>query len=76
MANNLPEPKSREESYLAKAAGMDTSIPATPESRKEQYLAAIAEGGGGGGGSYTAGDGIDITNDVISTTNTGNYQYR
>ena len=27
--------------------------------------------GGGGGGSYTAGDGIDITNDVISTTNTG-----
>ena len=27
--------------------------------------------GGGGGSSYTAGDGIDITNDVISTTNTG-----
>lgn len=26
---------------------------------------------GGGGASYTAGDGIDITNDVISTTNTG-----
>jgi hypothetical protein len=25
----------------------------------------------GGGGSYTAGDGIDITNDVISATNTG-----
>lgn len=25
--------------------------------------------GGGGGGSYTAGDGIDITNDVISTDN-------
>lgn len=25
----------------------------------------------GGGSSYTAGDGIDITNDVISTTNTG-----
>lgn len=27
--------------------------------------------GAGGGGSYTAGDGIDITNDVISATNTG-----
>ena len=27
-------------------------------------------GGGGGGGSYTAGDGIDITNDVISIDNT------
>ena len=27
-------------------------------------------GGGGGGGSYTAGDGIDITNDVISVDNT------
>lgn len=26
--------------------------------------------GGGGGGSYTAGDGIDITNDVISIDNT------
>ena len=27
--------------------------------------------GGGGGSTYTAGDGIDITNDVISATNTG-----
>lgn len=27
---------------------------------------ALDAGGGGGGGSYTAGDGIDITNDVIS----------
>ena len=27
-------------------------------------------GGGGGGGSYTAGDGIDITNDVISIDDT------
>lgn len=27
-------------------------------------------GGGGGGGSYTAGDGIDITNDVISVDDT------
>lgn len=67
MADNLPEPQSRKESYLAKAAGMDTTIPDAPESREEQYLAAIAEGGGGGGGgSYTAGTGIDITNNEIS----------
>ena len=51
MADNLPEPKSRKESYLAKAAGMDVTIPEAPESRIEQYLAAIAEGGGGGGTS-------------------------
>ena len=67
MAENLPEPKSRKESNLAKAAGMDVTVPEAPESREEQYLAAIAEGGGGGGGgSYTAGDGIDITDNVIS----------
>lgn len=51
MADNLPEPKSRKESYLAKAAGMDVTIPEQPESREEQYLNAIAEGGGGGGGT-------------------------
>lgn len=50
MADNLPEPESRKEQYLAKAAGMDTEIPAKPMSREEQYLNAIAEGGGGGGG--------------------------
>lgn len=50
MAEDLPEPKSRKESYLAKAAGMSVTIPEEPESREEQYLAAIAEGGGGGGG--------------------------
>lgn len=50
MADELPEPKSRKESYLAKAAGMDVTIPEKPESRLEQYLDAIAEGGGGGGG--------------------------
>ena len=66
MAENLPEPKSRKESYLAKAAGMDVTVPEAPESREEQYLAAIAEGGGGGGTSYTAGDGIVIENDEIS----------
>lgn len=48
MADNLPEPKSRTESYLAKAAGMETTLPEKPESRLELYLDAIAEGGGGG----------------------------
>lgn len=70
MTTELPEPKSRKESYLAKAAGMDTTIPEKPESREEQYLEAIAEGSGGGGGSYTAGNGIDITNDTISVDTT------
>lgn len=51
MTSELPEPKSRKESYLAKAAGMDVTIPEAPESRLEQYLEAIAEGGGGGGTS-------------------------
>ena len=67
MADELPAPESRVESYLAKAAGEDVTIPEKPLSRLEQYLDAIAEGGGGGGGgTYTAGDGIDITNDTIS----------
>ena len=47
----LPDPKSRKESYLAKAAGKGgVTLPAKPESRIEQYLEAIAQGGGGGGG--------------------------
>lgn len=51
MANNLPNPESREESYLAKAAGVSgAQIPEKPLSRKEQYLNAIANNGGGGGG--------------------------
>lgn len=56
MADELPEPKSRKESYLAKAAGMDVTIPEKPESREEQYLDAIAEGGGGGGGTSDFND--------------------
>lgn len=51
MADNLPDPESRVESYLAKAAGEDVTIPEKPLSRLEQYLDAIAEGGGGGGTS-------------------------
>lgn len=69
MADNLPAPESRTESYLAKAAGEDVAIPEKPLSRTEQYLAAIAQGGGGGG-SYTAGTGIDITSNTISVDTT------
>lgn len=47
MSENLPQPESREETYLAKAAGMEVGTLPTPESRKELYLNAIAEGGGG-----------------------------
>lgn len=69
MTESLPEPKSRKESYLAKAAGMEVSVPEAPESREEQYLAAIAEGGGGGT-TYTAGEGITIADDTISVDTT------
>lgn len=67
MADELPEPASRKEQYLAKAAGMDVDELPEPASREEQYLNAIAEGGGGGGGgSYTAGTGIEIQDKEIS----------
>lgn len=50
MTEELPTPESREELYLAKAAGESVEVP-TPESRKELFLNAIAQGGGGGGTS-------------------------
>lgn len=58
MTETLPEPESRKESYLAKAAGMTVETLPTPASREELYLNAIAEGGGGGGTS----DFNDLTN--------------
>jgi len=45
-------PNSREEQYLANMAGQNVAIPATQDSRKEQYYKAIIDridGGGGGG---------------------------
>ena len=66
MANNLPDPASRKEEFLAKAAGKSGITLPEPASREEEYLNAIAKGGGGGGTTYTAGDGIDITDDTIS----------
>lgn len=50
MADNLPEPASRKEQYLATIAGMTGIDLPEPASRIEEYLAAIAENGGGGGG--------------------------
>ena len=60
---DLPDPVTREERYLYAAATGSEDYPADPHTRKEIYLAAIAENGGGGGG------GID-TRIVIGTAHT------
>lgn len=39
---DLPVPLSRVELYLAKACGMDVTVPEAPENRLEQYLAILA----------------------------------
>lgn len=52
MTETLPDPASREETYLANIAGMDVTVP-QPASRKEEYLYAIAINGGGGGNIQT-----------------------
>lgn len=44
------EPITREEKYLAKAAGQSVSVP-EPITRKEMFLDAVAKSGGSGGGS-------------------------
>ena len=45
MQNNLPDPETRKEMFLASAAGMPVEVP-TPIIREEMYLYAIAKGGG------------------------------
>ena len=50
MPYELPEPITRDEKYLAAAAGMEVETP-EPITREEMYLNAIAEGAGGD--SYT-----------------------
>lgn len=46
----LPDkPLTRRETYLAKAAGQEVTLPEEDITREEMYLRAIAEGGGGGG---------------------------
>ena len=55
----LPDPISREEYFLAAAAGMDVGQLPEPITRREQYLARIAAGGGGSGtGGETAGTAV------------------
>lgn len=55
------------------AAGVAGLVPAPATTDAGKFLKADGtwDTAGGGGGSYTAGDGIDITNSVISATNTG-----
>ena len=67
MPNTLPEPITREEKYLAKAAGMTVpDLPEKPLTRVEEYLAAIAEGGGGGGGFTPTQAQLDAMNSGIT----------
>jgi hypothetical protein len=67
MANELPNPITRDEKYLAKAAGVDVDIP-TPITREEKYLNAIAEGGGGGGGFTPTEAQLTAMNSGITST--------
>jgi hypothetical protein len=50
----LPDPITRKEMYLNKAATGSGSVPPEPVTREEMYLAEIANGGGGGGASSLA----------------------
>ena len=65
MANELPNPITRDEKYLAKAAGVEVDIP-TPITREEHYLNAIAEGGGGSGFTPTQAQ-LDAMNSGITS---------
>lgn len=54
------------------AAGTAGLVPAPATTDAGKFLKADGTWDtAGGGSSYTAGDGIDITNDIISATNTG-----
>ena len=53
-ADEAMQPRTREEKYLAKIAGVDITTP-EPRTRKEHYLNEIAEHGGGGGGGGGGG---------------------
>ena len=57
------EPITREEKYLAKAAGQSVEVP-EPITRKEMFLDAVAKSGGGSsGGGGTA----DLTDEEYAT---------
>lgn len=60
-------PEEEEVEFLAVEAGSGINI---VQSATGIIISCSVTGGGGGGSSYTAGDGIDITNDVISVDDT------
>ena len=70
MANEqtLPEPITRDEKYLAAAAGMEVETP-EPITRVEKYLSAIAEGAGGD--SYTKAETDALLEDKADLDNDG-----
>ena len=76
MAVDPETPNSREEQYLARAAGQEVAIPECPWSRKEAYLAEIIDrldnGGGGGGADVVQNPGQSVVN-VMSQMATTNY---
>lgn len=53
------------------SAGTSGLVPAPATTDAGKFLKADGTWDTAGGSNYTAGDGIDITNDVISATNTG-----
>ena len=64
----LPNPVTRRERYLSAMAGGDNPVPAKPETREEQYLAAILESGGDGGTGEVTG----VKGNAESTYRRGN----
>lgn len=66
MANELPNPITRDEKYLAKATGMEVDIP-TPITRVEEYLNAIAQGSGTSGGIILVGETTTALEDNATT---------
>lgn len=66
----LPDPVTRKEMYLNKAATGSGSVPPEPVTREEMYLAEIANGGGGSGGASSLNDlsDVKITNPTVGQT--------
>lgn len=71
----LPNPITRKEQYLAKAAGESVSIPEEPHTREEMYLEKIAEGGGGGGGTTVIANPSEEATDDLTKLQIGDKVY-
>lgn len=72
---SLPNPITRKEQYLAKAAGESVSIPEEPLTREEAYLDAIAKQGGGGGGTTVIANPSGEATDDLTKIQIGNIVY-